>query len=81
MKQIKDDSVSRLGECALAMFFICISLVGQILHVCVSAADFIRSSKRRATRQADAGSISQPQTKHEADRTDAVKSFSVPSST
>jgi hypothetical protein len=61
MKQIKDNSISGLEECVIAPFFIGIVLLGMILHICVGAADIIRGWKRRATRQADARSITETQ--------------------
>ena len=54
MKQLNDNRVSGLEECFIAMFFICIVLLGMILHICVSMADFMRSWKQRAAGRAAA---------------------------
>ena len=81
MKQIKDDSVSGLEQFVIAMSFICLVLLGMILHLCVSTADCIRRWKRREARQADDGSISETQTRHEADGRNVVKSLTAPSNT
>jgi hypothetical protein len=54
MKQLNDNRGSGLVECVIAMFFICIVILGMILHVCVSMADFMRSWKQQAARRAAA---------------------------
>lgn len=55
MKQLTGSKDFGLDECVVAIFLICIVLIGMVMNICVSMADFMRSCKLRATGRADDG--------------------------
>lgn len=55
MKQLTGSKDFGLDECVVAIFLICIVLLGMVMNICVSMADFMRSWKLRATGRADDG--------------------------
>jgi hypothetical protein len=48
MKQLTGSKDFGMEECVVAIFLICIVLLGLVMHICVSMADFMRSWKRQA---------------------------------